>query len=66
MNKIKMLQSMLVVASLALWASLDHGPASTLSKAVRTSASMEPALVLPAQDKAATQKLSDLRAEGAL
>ncbi len=37
------------------------GQASTLSKAVRTSESMEPAIPRPEQDRIAAQKLADLR-----
>jgi arylsulfatase len=39
------------------------GQASVLSKAVRTSESMEPALTFPVQDEAARQKLTDLQGE---
>lgn len=38
-------------------------PASTLSKAVRTSESMEPAVPWPEQDKLAVKKLADLNAK---
>ena len=39
------------------------GQASVMSKAKRTSESMEPALSFPAEDKEAQQKLADLRAK---
>ena len=39
------------------------GQASVLSKAVRTSESMEPALSFPAQEQAAQSKLDALRAK---
>lgn len=38
-----------------------HAQASTLSKAVRTSESMEPAIPRPEQDQAAARKLADLQ-----
>jgi arylsulfatase len=46
--------------SLALASSATWGQASVLSKAVRTSESMEPALSLPEQDAAAAKMLADL------
>ncbi len=43
-------------------AGVAFAQASVLSKAVRTSESMEPALARPEQDRAATKKLADLHA----
>lgn len=57
-----------VAASIALAALVMLSPdaclaqASTLSRAVRTSESLEPALSFPAQEQAAQRKLNDLRA----
>lgn len=50
-------------ALIALNSAPVHAQASTLSKAVRTSASMEPAVPRPEQDKTAAAKLAELRAK---
>lgn len=50
-----------VAASIAAGAGLARAEGSTLSNAVRTSESQEPALSLPVQDDAAAKKLADLR-----
>src|SRR5258708_34729163 len=52
-----------LVSALAIFAASSCcAQASTLSKAVRTSDSMEPALSFPAQEEAAQRKLDALRA----
>ncbi len=51
----------LIMASVAAHAGLALAQGSTLSKAVRISDGLEPALELPAQQKAATTKLAELR-----
>src|SRR5882672_12393038 len=57
---------MLACTALAVFALMGSdacfAQASTLSKAVRTSDSMEPALSFPAQEQAAQRKLDALRA----
>lgn len=63
MNRLQRLPAFLAATSIALCAGLAHGQASTLSKAVPSSASMEPALSLPAQEQAAAQKLAALRSK---
>ncbi len=63
MNRLHRLLPSLAATSIALCASLAHGQASTLSKAVPSSANMEPALSLPAQEQAAAQKLAALRSK---
>ena len=52
-----------VLATLILSPNAALAQASTLSKAVRTSDSMEPALSFPAQEQAVRKKLDDLRAK---
>jgi arylsulfatase A-like enzyme len=63
MNTYKTILACMAVASIALFAEPAFGQASTLSKAVRTSESMEPAVPHPEQEKVAAKKLADLRAK---
>ena len=66
MNRLQRLPAFLAATSIALCAGLAHGQASTLSKAVPSSASMEPALSLPAQEQASSRIASLCRALAAL
>jgi arylsulfatase len=58
-----MILGALLAAPLILSPTHGLAQASTLSKAVRTSESMEPAMSFPAQEQAAQKKLDDLRAK---
>ncbi len=63
MNPRSLAGRMLPTCSLVMIPVAVFAQASTLSKAVRTRESMEPALSRPEQDKATAQKLADLRAK---
>jgi arylsulfatase A-like enzyme len=62
MTSTPFIKGLLLAASLVLPALTTPSHASSLSKAVRTSESLEPALSLPAQEQAATKKLAALQA----
>ncbi len=58
-----MVGSVLSLLCLVTIPTVSFAQASSLSKAVRTSESMEPALARPGQDQAARKKLADLQAK---
>ena len=63
MNIADLARAVVVALSVLSQAGPVYAQASVLSKAIRTSESMEPALAFPAQDEAAQRKLADLRAK---
>jgi arylsulfatase A-like enzyme len=63
MSTLHRLLASMAATSLMLCAGLAQAQGSTLSKAVRSSETLEPALSLPAQEQAAAQKLAALRSK---